>query len=217
MTFLKNGRTDDMTAAAQKHDKASHAMLDTMRAEADSCFDCTATRPGWAVLPHGVFICMECAQIHRHLGRHVSQTKAINTRTYLWFKEELAVMASVGNYRAHAAFASCDLPPKPSRDAPSAEKMAYARLKYITSKPDWSLVATTWPSSSTATLTSSAQAAHAATTKPALLSHPRVTTALPAPPRPASPDLINFEAALCAPPRPNVHQSSNQFFADFGL
>ena len=39
-------------------DKASHAALNTLRAEPSNatCFDCTAVRPGWAVLPHGIFV-----------------------------------------------------------------------------------------------------------------------------------------------------------------
>merc|ERR1719231_1507269 len=127
--WLKAGRTPAMTQEAQRCDKTSHATLNALRAkpENSTCFDCTAQRPGWAVLPHGIFVCIDCAQNHRHLGRHISQTKAINTGTYLWFKEELAVMHAVGNERAARAFSACNLPTKPSRDAPAETKMAYAK------------------------------------------------------------------------------------------
>ena len=93
------GKTDTMKAAAKEVDKQVHAELNALRARAcnSECFDCTAKKPGWAVLPHGVFICIDCAQNHRNIGRHISQTKAINTGTYLWFPHELAVMRAVGN------------------------------------------------------------------------------------------------------------------------
>merc|ERR1719503_465328 len=91
---LRKGRTAEMTDAARELDKASHEFLNKLRAQPcnSECFDCTARKPGWAVLPWGVHICIDCAQVHRNLGRHVSQTKAINTGTYLWFDHERPVM-----------------------------------------------------------------------------------------------------------------------------
>jgi len=127
---MAQGRTAEMTEKARQEDKASHALLNRLRscgANAE-CFDCTATKPGWAVLPWGTFVCIDCAQVHRNLGRHVSQTKAINTGTYLWFPHEIAVMREIGNARAQRAFSGA--PAKPSRDAPAATKAEHARQKY---------------------------------------------------------------------------------------
>jgi len=76
------------------------------------------------------------------MGRHISQTKAINTGTYLWYPAELAVMREVGNSVAAAAFAKHSLPPKPSKDASPAEKMAYSTAKYAHTTPDYSKAAT---------------------------------------------------------------------------
>ena len=67
----------------------------------------------------------------------MSQTKAINTGTYLWFEHELAVMRDVGNAVAARAFEHQGLPCKPSRDAPASEKLAYATAKYVDAQPDW--------------------------------------------------------------------------------
>ena len=141
LAYLKAGRQPGALEEAKAVDKQSHATLNALRAQQSNmqCFDCTSVKPGWAVLPFGVFVCIDCAQCHRHLGRHISQTKAINTGTYVWFEPEIAVMQNVGNVKAAKAFQVCNLPAKPSRDATSEEKMKYARLKYDgTIKPDWS-------------------------------------------------------------------------------
>ncbi len=126
------GKTDTMKAAAKEVDKQVHAELNALRARACNaeCFDCTAKKPGWAVLPHGVFICIDCAQNHRNIGRHISQTKAINTGTYLWFPHELAVMRAVGNGVAARAFGADAVAAKPSRDASNDAKDKYTRRKY---------------------------------------------------------------------------------------
>ena len=88
------------------------------------------------MLPHGIFVCIDCAQVHRNLGRHISQTKAINTGTYLWFPHEIQVMEEVGNAVAAQAFNKIDgLPPKPFANAPAADKQAYAKAKYGSGVP----------------------------------------------------------------------------------
>merc|ERR1712146_433809 len=66
--FMRGGKTAELTDAAKQADKSSHAELNKMRSLYSECADCTAKKPGWAVLPHGVFICIDCAQIHRSLG-----------------------------------------------------------------------------------------------------------------------------------------------------
>ena len=137
--YMRQGKTAALTDGARQNDHASHAELNKLRALPcnSTCFDCTALKPGWAVLPHGVFICIDCAQTHRSMGRHVSQTKAIDTGTYLWYPAELAVMREVGNAVAAAAFAEFNLPPKPLKDAKPAEKVAYSQAKYGRGSPDF--------------------------------------------------------------------------------
>ena len=106
-----------------------------------TCFDCTALEPAWVALPHGVFICVDCAQTHRNMGQHVSQTKAINTSTHLWSPAELAVVHEVGNAVAAVAYADFALPPKPSWAATPAAKMAYSQEKYGRGSPDFKAAA----------------------------------------------------------------------------
>lgn len=87
------------TTTARRLDKQTHALLRKLAKlpENSRCADCSAPYPGWAALPHGVFLCIDCAQHHRRVGRHISQVKAINTGTYLWHPDEAAVMQATGN------------------------------------------------------------------------------------------------------------------------
>ena len=68
-------RTPEGKTAAAAADKATHMELKALNRLPGNgeCADCTAKYPGWAVLPWGVFVCIDCAQVHRHLGRHISQ------------------------------------------------------------------------------------------------------------------------------------------------
>merc|ERR1712159_616018 len=127
---MRSGKTDESRAWAQENDRANHAELNQLRSKPcnSECFDYSALKPGWAVLPHGVFVCIDCAQVHRNLGRHISQTKAVNTGTYLWYEHEIAVMRAVGNGVAASTFHR-DAPTKPAADAPREVKQAYASAK----------------------------------------------------------------------------------------
>jgi len=127
-----NRRTEDETTAARAADQQTHKHLMKLSRSGCNreCADCTATFPGWAALPHGVFLCINCAQIHRHLGRHVSQVKAINTGTYLWYPDEVHVMTVAGNEKVNAVLMGQDAPPKPHASRSREEALDFARKKY---------------------------------------------------------------------------------------
>ncbi|KAK3269204.1 hypothetical protein CYMTET_22340 [Cymbomonas tetramitiformis] len=131
--FMAEGKNAEKTENARANDRTSHETLRKLLKKPcnKECADCLARNPGWAALPHGVFICIDCAQVHRHIGRHISQTKAINTGTYLWYPEEVAVMLQVGNDVARQIYLGRDLShPKPEKDAPREMKEEYIRDKY---------------------------------------------------------------------------------------
>ena len=96
------------------------------------CADCrggnAGSKPTWASINCGVFICMKCAGFHRGLGVHVSQVRSCTLDT--WLPPQLEFMAATGNRVANAYWeARLGGTPKPTSDDPYLE--SFIRQKYI--------------------------------------------------------------------------------------
>lgn len=68
----------------------------------DVCADCTAPGPEWASYNLGIFLCTQCAGIHRNMGSHISKVKSVKLDK--WENDQVEVMAKVGNLVAREKY-----------------------------------------------------------------------------------------------------------------
>lgn len=68
----------------------------------DICADCKSRNPRWASHNLGIFICVNCASIHRKLGTHITKVKSLTMDA--WTKEQVEVMKQNGNIRSNAFY-----------------------------------------------------------------------------------------------------------------
>ncbi|KAI5132899.1 uncharacterized protein NESG_00254 [Nematocida ausubeli] len=59
------------------------------------CIDCNMTRPQWASITYGVFLCLNCAGVHRSYGVKVSMVKSLSMD--IWNDSEKKRMELGGN------------------------------------------------------------------------------------------------------------------------
>mmetsp|Transcript_26782 Transcript_26782/g.37703 ORF Transcript_26782/g.37703 Transcript_26782/m.37703 type:complete len:212 (-) Transcript_26782:123-758(-) len=94
-----------MSAPRVDHAK-QRVFFDQILLDADNqlCFDCGKQIKGnWAVMPHAVFICVECAYIHRrYIGTNYTQARSPTLD--LWTQKQLDIMSVGGNARAKKYF-----------------------------------------------------------------------------------------------------------------
>lgn len=68
------------------------------------CFDCPTSNPKWASSTYGIYLCMNCAAIHRRMGVHISFVRS--TVLDKWMETELMTMMEGGNKNATEFFKS---------------------------------------------------------------------------------------------------------------
>ncbi|KAK0205432.1 hypothetical protein DFS33DRAFT_1328283 [Desarmillaria ectypa] len=98
----------------------------------DICADCKVRNPRWASHNLGIFLCMNCASIHRKIGTHITKVKSLTMDS--WTKEQVENMKNMGNVKSNAIYNPNEIrhPPPPSLMDPErdSELEQYIRSKY---------------------------------------------------------------------------------------
>lgn len=98
------------------------------------CADCKSRAPQWASTNHGVFVCTQCAGIHRKMGVHVSKVKSLTLDN--WTKEQVDRMKEMGNLRSNQLHNPDEMRNRPPTNMEDSERDSelekYIRQKYET-------------------------------------------------------------------------------------
>ncbi|KAH8990770.1 hypothetical protein EDB92DRAFT_721691 [Lactarius akahatsu] len=195
--------------AAERNQKAILELA--MKPGNDSCADCKTRNPRWASHNLGIFICVNCASIHRKIGTHVSKVKSLTMD--VWTKEQVENMRQAGNIKSNQQYNPDEVRNPPPTNMIDAERDSelekFIRDKYefkrFIGRVDRSAVvaAHLGPSRSAASVKSSASSSsfsnslRSQTLPPAKPSLPSATSAPPSPARaPTLPPSVPASTAM---------------------
>jgi hypothetical protein len=94
------------------HKKTEQTFATLLADENNSkCFECERSGATWASVTNGIFICQECAGIHRGFGVHLSFVRS--TKIDSWTDKQLDTMEMGGNKRLKNFLNNYDIPHQP--------------------------------------------------------------------------------------------------------
>ncbi len=92
------------------------------------CADCNASFPRWASVNLGIYICQNCAGIHRGLGTHISFIKSISLDR--WTEDMIEKMKKNGNEKINKMYEAYLKIQKPKPNSHIDEKKNFIEKKY---------------------------------------------------------------------------------------
>ncbi|XP_038059624.1 ARF GTPase-activating protein GIT2-like isoform X1 [Patiria miniata] len=117
-------------------------MRGKQRVPGEICADCGTSDPGWASLNRGVLVCDECCCVHRSLGRHISQIRALNHGSP-WPRSLREMVYALVTNGANSIWEHSLLDPSQVRSGkrkPSPKDPIHARNSESDSGDNWSLL-----------------------------------------------------------------------------
>lgn len=108
-----------------------------------TCADCNSRNPRWLSIPLGVFICIQCSGMHRHLGTHISFVRSGTLDT--WTPEMLLIFESLDNSISNGYWEKNmkNISVKPKETDNPQKVLGFLREKY--EKKIWACKETTNP------------------------------------------------------------------------
>ncbi|EPQ31028.1 uncharacterized protein PFL1_01217 [Pseudozyma flocculosa PF-1] len=108
----------------------------------DVCADCRGRAPRWASWNLGIFLCVQCAGVHRKMGTHISKVKSLTLDT--WTREQVDKMKDMGNLKSNRIFNPDEVRNRPPTNIEESERDSelekfirakYEYRKFIDAKP----------------------------------------------------------------------------------